>query len=139
MCFIMVFGVILMIQVMNSVATAAMIIPVLACASTEAMINPLLMILPAAMACSLSFMLPTSSPATAIIASKSRDVSSPLKNCDFLKVGVPLTLVLGVLISILSYVIGVHVFDANSPLPRVLCKNGSVNCVWIYAPGEVRG
>jgi len=137
--FFIVFTVTLLIQLMNSIATAAWVLPVLAAASQHSVMNPLELLLPATVACSLSFLLPTASPSNAVIFGKSRDLSKPLRIRDFVRAGLPLTLAAAAFAALMSFGLSRVVFDAGAPFPRAMCEARQVNCVWVYVPGVVQG
>merc|ERR1719401_2269085 len=99
--------------------------------------NPLHVMLPATVACSFAFILPTATPANAVVLAKSRDLATPLRFRNFLKAGLPLTLVASVAGALLSHVLARAVFDADAPFPQYAC--GASNCAWLSLPGEVSG
>mmetsp|Transcript_95252 Transcript_95252/g.274337 ORF Transcript_95252/g.274337 Transcript_95252/m.274337 type:complete len:732 (-) Transcript_95252:36-2231(-) len=137
--FVIVFSVVLCIQAMNSIATAAWVLPMLVSASLVSVTNPLQLMLPATVACSFSFLLPTASPSNAVALGKSRDLVQPLRVRDFARAGLPLTVVVAAIGALLSYGLAEVVFDAHSPFPQWACVSPATNCIWAYVPGEVQG
>uniref|UniRef100_A0A7S2Q8Q0 Citrate transporter-like domain-containing protein n=1 Tax=Zooxanthella nutricula TaxID=1333877 RepID=A0A7S2Q8Q0_9DINO len=126
-------------QVFSSIGTAAAMLPVLAAASQEAVINPLAMMLPAAVATSFAFLLPTATPPNVIVLAKSQELPRPLRIRDFFFAGLPLTIVACVLGAVLTHVMGQAVFDAHSPFPRWACDNSAGGCMFVDVPGIVEG
>mmetsp|Transcript_108061 Transcript_108061/g.211758 ORF Transcript_108061/g.211758 Transcript_108061/m.211758 type:complete len:200 (-) Transcript_108061:42-641(-) len=124
---------------MNSIATAAWVLPMLVSASLVSVTNPLQLMLPATVACSFSFLLPTASPSNAVALGKSRDLVQPLRVRDFARAGLPLTVVVAAIGALLSYGLAEVVFDAHSPFPQWACVSPATNCIWAYVPGEVQG
>jgi len=124
-------------QVFSSVGTATTIIPTLLSAASRGVRNPLGLVLPATVACSFAFALPTAAPANVIVLAKSRDLIAPLRVRDFFLTGMPLMLAMIVLGSGLLYFMGELVFDVGSPFPRWACDG--VGCIWANAAGVVHG
>lgn len=137
--FMITLAVIVLIQLMNNVVTAAWVLPCLASASVHSVTNPMRLLLPATIACSLSFMLPTASAANAIVLAKSRDLDSPLQLRHFLRSGLPLTLVAWATAALLSTAMGSAVFGADMPFPADVCVSRSLDCRWVFVPGMVEG
>lgn len=67
-CFMLTF----LTEVTSNTATAEMILPIMAAMSTAIGVNPLLLMIPAAMSCSMAFMLPVATPPNAIIFGTNR-------------------------------------------------------------------
>ena len=85
-------------EVTSNVATASIMLPVLAALSTVIGIHPFLLMIPATMAASCAFMLPVATAPNAIVFA-----SGSLKVKDMAKAGFFLNVVSSVIISILSY------------------------------------
>merc|ERR1711972_354934 len=125
-------------QIFSNVAAASTLLPALYSASHSAVYNPVALVLPAAIACSFGFLLPTATPANVIALAKSQDLSRPLRVRDFLWSGAPLTLLLIVVGALVSYGMGQVVFDMHGPFPQWACQQG-VSCLWLPIPGVVNG
>lgn len=123
-------------QVFSAIGTATTILPALQAAALNAVRNPLGLVLPATMACSFSFSLPTATPANVVVLAKSRSASE-LRVRDFLWTGLPIQLIMSVLGVFAVFVSGNVVYDAYSPFPKWAC-NG-VSCIWAHVPGMVDG
>lgn len=130
----------LVAHVFTPTIAAAIVLPVFACTSMIAIIHPLELMLPATLACSFAFMLPTSSATGIITFAKSCDLYRPLRIRDFLSNGVPLWAASVILSTLLSWKLGTIFFGIDSPYPEWACnENNAAACKWIYAPGIVRG
>merc|ERR1719356_2070632 len=93
-------------QVFSSIGTASAMLPVLAAASQEAVVNPLSLMLPAAVATSFAFMLPTATPPNVVVLAKSQELPRPLRIRDFFLSGLPLTVLACFLGALLSHAMG---------------------------------
>jgi len=124
-------------QVFSAVGTATTMIPTLVSAASRGMINPLSLVLPATVACSIAFALPTATPANVIVLAKSRDLIQPLRVRDFFLTGLPLNCLMVVFGGLVLALMGGLVFDADSPFPKWACDG--VGCIWASVPGTVRG
>lgn len=87
-------------EVTSNVATASIMLPVLASLAEAIGIHPFLLMVPATMAASCAFMLPIATGPNAIVFS-----SGELKMHDMVRAGVWLNLVSSVLISVLVYLV----------------------------------
>jgi len=123
-------------QLFSAIGTATTLLPALYSASLTSIHNPFAFVLPATIGCSLGFMLPTATPANVVVLAKSQDLSRSLKIRDFFCSGLPLNLMVIVVGSILTYISGSNVFDAQSPFPEWACDKG-VTCLWVPVPGTV--
>merc|ERR1719356_2432759 len=90
-------------QIFSSIGTAAAMLPVLAASAQRAVVNPLSLMLPAAVATSFAFLLPTASPPNVIVLAKSQELPRPLRIRDFFLTGLPLTLLACVVGAILTH------------------------------------
>merc|ERR1712190_294387 len=92
--FIVTFTISGMTQIFGCAATAAAMLPVLisACEHYTAVVNPLQLALPAAVACSFSFILPTATPPNVVALALSNGLMRPLRVRDFVSNGLPLTI-----------------------------------------------
>jgi sodium-dependent dicarboxylate transporter 2/3/5 len=135
--FLVVWVTTLVTQICSNIAAVNLMLPILSSASLLSVMNPLQVMVPAAVACSFAFVLPTATPANAVVLAKSRDLAEPLRFHNFLKAGLPLTLVASVAGALLSHVLARAVFDADAPFPQFAC--GASNCAWLAVPGEVSG
>jgi len=92
--FVMVAGVSVATQLFSAVGTASTIIPLLTAAAARLSYDPLDAAMPATVACSFAFMLPTATPANIVVLAKSRDFSMSLRVRDFFLTGLPVTVVM---------------------------------------------
>lgn len=93
-------GVTFMTEMTSNTATTALLMPILAAAASAAKIDPLLLMVPAAMSASCAFMLPVATAPNAIIFSSSR-----VKIQDMLRFGLVLNLAGAVVISSLMVIL----------------------------------
>mmetsp|Transcript_100891 Transcript_100891/g.261107 ORF Transcript_100891/g.261107 Transcript_100891/m.261107 type:complete len:732 (+) Transcript_100891:85-2280(+) len=126
-------------QLFSGIGTAAAMLPVLASAAMEAIVNPLALMLPATVAASFAFLLPTAAPANVIVFAKSQELQSQLRMKDFLRPGALLTVAAVLAGAVLSHAMGRLVFDAQSPFPDWACSAPGVLCVFAPVPGIVQG
>jgi len=126
-------------QVFSSIGTASAMLPVLAAASQEAVVNPLSLMLPAAVATSFAFMLPTATPPNVVVLAKSQELPRPLRIRDFFIAGLPLTIAACFLGALLTHAMGHIIFDSQSPFPQWACDSSSGNCMFVDVPGVVEG
>ena len=96
-------------QVASNTASASIVLPIIKDLALNSRVNPMLFMLPAALSCSFSFMLPVSTPPNAIVFE-----SSGLRVVDFIKVGTLMNfLCIGVLIGA-TYSYGTVLFDLDT-------------------------
>merc|ERR1712039_50880 len=129
----------LCVQVFSGIGIAATLLPVISSAALQAVVNPLLLLLPATMASSFAFLLPTATPSNVVVLAKSQDLSRSLRFRDFFWNGLPLTLAIIVVGALLTDVMGALVFDSHSPFPQWACSASPASCVFMQAPGIVQG
>lgn len=120
-------------QLFSAIGTATTILPAFYSAALNAVHNPLAFVLPATLACSLSFCLPTATPANVVVLAKSSDLARPLRVRDFFWTGIPLNLLAIVACGFITYFTGMAVFDSNAPFPKWACDG--VSCIWVDVPG----
>ena len=92
-------------ELTSNTATAATFLPVIAAVAISIGENPLLLLIPAAMAANCAFMLPVGTPPNAIVFGSGR-IALP----DMAKVGMWLNLTFVVLIVLAAYALGSVVF-----------------------------
>lgn len=92
-------------EVTSNVATASIMLPVLAAFSQVLGVHPFLFMIPATMAASCAFMLPVATAPNAIVFSSNR-----LKISDMVKAGIALNLVSSTMIALIGYFILESVF-----------------------------
>jgi len=92
-------------ELTSNTATTEMLLPVLAGLSITINIHPLLFMLPATISASMAFMLPVATPPNAIVFGSGR-----LKVIDMARTGLLLNLIGALIISVVTYYWGVHVF-----------------------------
>jgi len=96
-------------EVTSNTATAAIMMPILSAMAPELGIHPLLLMFPAGMAISCGFMLPAATPPNAIVFGAGRISVPQMARAGFLVDW------LGVfLVTIVMYLVGVHVFGIES-------------------------
>ncbi|MBN1348118.1 SLC13/DASS family transporter [candidate division KSB1 bacterium] len=93
-------------EVTSNTATANMIMPILASIGVAIKLNPLVLMIPAALSVSCAFMLPVATPPNAIVFGTQR-----LKVSDMARVGIILNLIGMILIALAVYIWGKWVFD----------------------------
>merc|ERR1712045_303795 len=71
-------------QVFSAIGTATTVLPALQAAAVNSVRNPLGLMLPATIACSMAFTLPTATPANVVVLAKSSSVHAQLRVRDFL-------------------------------------------------------
>ena len=96
-------------ELTSNTATTEMILPILAGIAISTKINPLLLMLPATLSCSMAFMLPVATPPNAIVFSTNR-----LTVAQMASTGIILNLAGAVIITIMTYLMGAPVFDIQS-------------------------
>lgn len=125
---------------LSSVATTSAMLPIVGAMTTNLVVNPFRLMLPATVAASFSFVLPMSSPANIIVFAKSRDLFRPLRNRDFIFNGCPIWILAIAIGTFLSWGMGIVVFQANAPWPQQLCtSNTATACVWMPKPAIING
>lgn len=121
-------------QIFSAIGTATTVLPALYSAALNAVHNPMAFVIPATIACSFGFMMPTATPANVVVLAKSQDLSRPLRVRDFFCSGLPLNLMVVVVGAVLTYYMGSSVFGAQDAFPRWACDTG-VTCEWVSIPG----
>jgi len=129
----------LSVQIFSGIGIAAALLPVISSASLEAVVNPLLLLLPATIASSFAFLLPTATPSNVVVLAKSQDLARSLRFRDFFLNGLPVTLVIIIVGAVLTDIMGALVFDSHSPFPKWACSAEAASCVFVQAPGVVQG
>lgn len=124
-------------QVFSAVGTAGTLLPSLNAAAQNDLKSPLSLLLPAAVACSFAFMLPTAAPGNVVVLAKSQDLGRPLRVRDFFLTGGLVSLTVIFVGAFLIQIMQNAVFDANEPYPQWACDG--VGCVWVDVPGVVHG
>merc|ERR1712190_452522 len=89
--FVIIVCVTLAVQIFSGIGIAATLLPVISSAALQAVVNPLLLLLPAAIASSFAFLLPTATPSNVVVLARSQDLSRSLRFRDFFLTGLPLT------------------------------------------------
>jgi len=124
-------------QVFSTIGTATTVLPILYSTSQEAVHNPFALVLPATLACSFAFMLPTATPANVVVLAKSQELGRPLRIRDFFCTGLPLTLLVVVISGAIIFWSANSVFDSEGPFPQWACDN--VYAQWVPVPGYTHG
>merc|ERR1712190_444754 len=137
--FVIIVCVTLSVQIFSGIGIAATLLPVISSAALEAVVNPLLLLLPATVASSFAFLMPTATPSNVVVLAKSQDLSRSLRFRDFFTNGLPLTVAIIVVGALLTDIMGALVFDSHSPFPQWACSASPASCVFLQAPGVVQG
>jgi sodium-dependent dicarboxylate transporter 2/3/5 len=98
-------------ELTSNTATTEMVLPLLASLAEAIRINPLLLMIPAALSASCAFMLPVATPPNAIVFG-----SGQVRMSDMMQVGIILNLIGVVLITSSIYLLGLVVFNINAPM-----------------------
>jgi len=122
-------------QIFSAVGTASTLLPALNSAAQTSLKHPLSMLLPAAVACSFAFVLPTATPGNVIVLAKSQDLPRALRVRDFFFTGLPLTVITVFVGTFLIHIMEGVIFDADEPFPQWACDG--VSCIWVSVPGFV--
>mmetsp|Transcript_101328 Transcript_101328/g.284052 ORF Transcript_101328/g.284052 Transcript_101328/m.284052 type:complete len:703 (+) Transcript_101328:83-2191(+) len=126
-------------QFLSSAACATTLLSVLKSASLNAVVNPLQMLLPGTIACSLAFMLPTAAPGNVVVLARSQELSQSLEARDFLLTGFPINLISIPVVAVMGKFLGAAVFDSDTPFPLSTCAESGVSCQVLPIPGMVQG
>ncbi len=103
-------------ELTSNTATTEMLLPVLAGMSVTINVNPLLFMLPATISASMAFMLPVATPPNAIVFG-----SNKISVIQMAKTGLLLNLLGVIIITLLTYYWGAHVFSID---PNVMPEWG---------------
>ena len=95
-------------ELTSNTATAEMLLPILAGLAVSIRVNPLLIMVPATLSCSLAFMLPVATPPNAIIFGTNR-----LRIVDMARVGVWLNLIGVIVVTAATWWLARTVFDID--------------------------
>ena len=95
-------------ELTSNTATTQLVLPVLASLAVAIEVNPLLLMIPATLSASCAFMLPVATPPNAIIFG-----SGEVRMADMIRTGLILNFTGVVVITLLTYLVGVHVFDID--------------------------
>ncbi|XP_064081993.1 solute carrier family 13 member 2-like [Macrobrachium nipponense] len=96
-------------EVASNTATASIILPVLKEMALNMKVNPLYLMLPAAVCCSYAFMLPVATPPNAIVFN-----AAQMSNFDMMKAGVVMNIICVIVITVMINSIGIPMFDLHS-------------------------
>jgi len=99
-------------ELTSNTATASMSLPIMASLARAIEIDPLLLMIPAALAASCAFVLPVSTPPNAIVYGSNR-----VPIAKMIKAGLLMEVVGLVLITALVFTVGSAVFDVTGPFP----------------------
>jgi sodium-dependent dicarboxylate transporter 2/3/5 len=95
-------------EITSNTATTTMLIPVLAAAAVAMGTHPFLLMIPATISASCAFMLPVATPPNAIVFG-----SGWVRIPQMARIGLWLNLIGAVLVTVLVYTLGLHVFDID--------------------------
>lgn len=95
-------------ELTSNTAVTQMILPIIASVAMAAQINPLLLMITAAISASMAFMLPVATPPNTIVFASER-----IRIIDMAKVGFVMNLLGVIVISLLVYLIGTVLFGLN--------------------------
>ncbi len=93
-------------EVTSNTATTEMLLPIVAATAVGIGANPLLLMVPVTLSCSLAFMMPVATPPNAIIFGSGR-----VRIADMARTGLVLNLIGVVLVTAMVYLLGPIVFD----------------------------
>lgn len=96
-------------EVASNSATASIILPVLNQLALNIEVNPLYLMLPAAVCCSYAFMLPVATPPNAIVFSVAN-----MKSSEMMKAGIMMNIVCVLVLNVMINTLGVVIFDLNT-------------------------
>jgi solute carrier family 13 (sodium-dependent dicarboxylate transporter), member 2/3/5 len=102
-CFSMTF----LTEVTSNTATTQMILPILASVAVTIQINPLLLMIPAALSASCAFMMPIATPPNAIVFGSGR-----IKIAEMARTGLLINII-GIILITLLYFVGPAIFDID--------------------------
>jgi len=120
-------------QVFSAVGTAGTILPALNSAALNSLRNPLSMLLPATVACSFAFCLPTAMPSNIVVFAKSQDLPRALRVRDFFWSGLPTTIIVVIVSTWILWCMEGTVYNTRGPFPQWACDG--VSCLWVNVPG----
>lgn len=107
-------------EVASNTATASILLPVLKELALNIKVNPLYLMLPAAVCCSYAFMLPVATPPNAIVFA-----AANMRSQDMMKAGFAMNVICVLVITVMINTLGVALFDlqnmpswANSTIVR---------------------
>ncbi len=100
--------IIFLTELTSNTATAQILLPVIAGLAVSLRLNPLLLMVPAALCCSLAFMLPVATPPNAIIFGSGR-----LRIADMARVGFYLNLIGVLMVTLAIWITGRFIFDID--------------------------
>ena len=95
-------------ELTSNIATAQMILPIMASVAVVAQINPLLLMITATLSASMAFMLPVATPPNTIVFASER-----IRIIDMARIGFFMNLFGVIIISLLVYLIGTALFGLN--------------------------
>ncbi len=95
-------------ELTSNTATAQILLPIIASLALATRVHPLLLMMPAALSCSLAFMLPVATPPNAIIFG-----SGKLRIADMARIGLILNLIGVVVVSMATWILGRLIFDID--------------------------
>jgi len=95
-------------ELTSNTATTQLVLPVLGSLAVAIEVNPLLLMIPATLSASCAFMLPVATPPNAIVFG-----SGEVRMRDMIRTGLILNFTGVVVITLLMYLIGIHVFDID--------------------------
>lgn len=130
--FVIMVSVCLLTEVTSNVATAGIMLPIMASVSNARLMNPLALMLPATVACSCAFMLPAATPPNSVVFATGRVSLS-----DMVKAGSVMNLLAAPVVGMLVYIMGARVFHTLAPFPEWACLPET--CAWLPVSGEVQG
>eukprot|EP00933_Yihiella_yeosuensis_P049760 TRINITY_DN4706_c2_g2_i1.p1 TRINITY_DN4706_c2_g2~~TRINITY_DN4706_c2_g2_i1.p1 ORF type:complete len:708 (-),score=123.00 TRINITY_DN4706_c2_g2_i1:181-2304(-) len=122
----------LITEVTSNTATANVMLPLLSSVALETLVNPALMLMPAALACSFAFLLPAATGPNSVIFATGR-----IGIQDFFKSGSLMTLIVPLVEVVVCYAMGVLIFKIDEPFPKDSCLQPG--CTWVEVAGEVMG
>jgi sodium-dependent dicarboxylate transporter 2/3/5 len=106
--FIICIGLTFLTEVTSNTATTQMILPILAALAFDMKINPLFLMIPAALSASCAFMMPVATPPNAIVFGSGR-----IKIAEMARVGVFINIIGAIIITLFFYFIATVIFSID--------------------------
>merc|ERR1719221_2268825 len=111
-------------------AICSIMMPILASVAYDTLIHPVLLMGPAAAACSFAFMTPVATPPNAIVFGTGR-----VKFRDFLQTGFLINIGSILFGGTVAFFMSNVVYGSFGPFPEWACARGPIECVWLNETG----
>ncbi|KAL7645308.1 UNVERIFIED_CONTAM: hypothetical protein RMT77_003694 [Armadillidium vulgare] len=100
-------------EVASNTATASIIMPILKELALKVCVNPLYLMLPAAVCCSYAFMLPVATPPNAIVFGAAQMSTKVMMKAGIVKAGIVMNILCVLVINIMINTLGVVMFNVG--------------------------